>query len=326
MEENSQTTTSRTNDEIKEKDKEEPIENGESLKKDEEIIELFSKIDINSNDLLTLVNDLIHFSYELKSLNDICLFLTFDNFNVLKTLSTKENIKINLIVSKIYMNIINNESLYSKYLLLLEKNEDKTNLIIQFIEECINLIEKLSGFVFDPELFNFKMKTLSLIKCIFLNCKTTIKNDIYNRKLEDLLNTLPAKFFSETFNELNQDKELYEIGKSQEQDKISNFEDKFAQINSYYEQFEAFRKFVQLNSGVVKYDCVAGSENPEIEQEQNNVAFDPNKIDFYQQYGLLLLKFCKYHQYIFLNKKMKMKTKIKRKTKTKMKISELCFY
>ena len=147
MEENSQATTSRTTDEIKDKDKEEPVENGESLKQDEEIIKLLSNIDINSNDLLTLVNDLIHFCYELKSLKDICLFLTFDNFNILKTLGTKENIKINLILSKIYMNIISNESLYSNYLLLLEKNEDKTNLIIQFIEECIALIEKLSGFV-----------------------------------------------------------------------------------------------------------------------------------------------------------------------------------
>ena len=302
MEENTQSTTCRTKEEIIEKDKEEPIEKEEDIKKDEEIIKLFNSIDINSNDLLTLVNDLIHFNSELNSLNDICTFLTFNNLNILKNLSSKENIKINLILSKIYMNIINHETLYSKYLLLLE-NEDKTNLIIQLIEECIALIEKLGGFVFDPELFNFKNKTLSLIKCIFLNCKKAIKNDLYSRKLEDLLSSLPAKFFSETFNELNQDKELFEVGKSQEQDKISNFEDKFAQINSYYEQFQAFKKFVELNSGVVKYDSVAGEENPEVEIEKNDAVFDPNKIDFYQHYGLLLLKFCKYHQYIFLNKK-----------------------
>ena len=61
--------------------------------------------------------------------------------NILKNLSSKENIRINLILSKIYMNIFNNESLYSKYLL------------------------------FDSELFKFKAKTLKLITCIYLNCK-----------------------------------------------------------------------------------------------------------------------------------------------------------
>ena len=302
MEENAQSTTSRTNEEQNEENKNEKIEKDEETKKDEEIITLFNKIDKNSKDPLTLVNDLLNFNYELKSLKDITLFLTFDNLKILKDLSSKENIKINLILSKIYMNIINNESLYSKYLVLLE-NEDKSNLIIQFIEDCISLIEKLNGFVFDPELFKFKNKTLSLIKCIYLNCKSIIKNSIYIKKLEDLLSELPAKFFSETFNELNQDKELFKVGKSQDQDKISNFEDKFAQINNYYEQFETFKKFVELNFEATKYDSVAGAENPQIDDEQNNAVFDPNKIDFYQQYGLLLLKFCKYHQYIFLNKK-----------------------
>ena len=272
-------------------------------KKDEEILELFNKINFNSEDLLALVNDLMHFEYELKSLKNINFFLTFQNFNTLKNLVTKENIKINLILSRIYMNIINNDSLYLKYLISL--NEDKINLIIQFIDECISLIEKLEGFVFDPELFKFKTKTLSLIKCIYLNCKNSITNNIYNRKLQDLLDNLPAKFFSETFNELNKDKELFEVRKSQDQDKINNFEDKFAQINNYYEQFETFKKFVECNSGVVIYDSVAGDDNPKLEGEDNKEKLNPEKIDFYQQYGLLLLKFCKYHQYIFLNKENK---------------------
>ena len=33
-------------------------------------------------------------------------------------------------------------------------------------------------------------------------------------------------------------------------------------------------------------------------------------IDFYNKYGLLILKFCKYHQYIFLNKDEKNNEKI----------------
>ena len=302
MEENGKTlsTTARSIETTKEKDIN-PENNKESLK-DEEIVDLLKKLDIDSQDLLTLVNDLIYFSFELKALKNIDLILTFDNLNILKKLSSKENIKINLILSKIYMNIMNNESLYSSYLLTIE--EDKTNLLIQIIEECISLIQKLNGFVFDEELFKFKEKTLSFIKCFYYNCKSKISNEISTRKLQDLIDSFPTQYFSETYNELNKDKDLYEIVKSEDQEKINNFEEKFAQINNYYEQYDAFRRFVECNSGVVTYASVGGEENPETKEEKKS-EIDQNKIDFYNKYGLLILKFCKYHQYIFLNKENK---------------------
>ena len=302
MEENDKTlsTTARSIETTKEKDIN-PENNKESLK-DEEIVDLLKKLDIDSQDLLTLVNDLIYFSFELKALKNIDLILTFDNLNILKKLSSKENIKINLILSKIYMNIMNNESLYSSYLLTIE--EDKTNLLIQIIEECISLIQKLNGFVFDEELFKFKEKTLSFIKCFYYNCKSKISNEISTRKLQELIDSFPTQYFSETYNELNKDKDLYEIVKSEDQEKINNFEEKFAQINNYYEQYDAFRRFVECNSGVVTYASVGGEENPETKEEKKS-EIDQNKIDFYNKYGLLILKFCKYHQYIFLNKENK---------------------
>ena len=302
MEENDKTlsTTARSIETTKEKDIN--TENNKESLKDEEIVDLLKKLDIDSQDLLTLVNDLIYFSFELKALKNIDLILTFDNLNILKKLSSKENIKINLILSKIYMNIMNNESLYSSYLLTIE--EDKTNLLIQIIEECISLIQKLNGFVFDEELFKFKEKTLSFIKCFYYNCKSKISNEISTRKLQELIDSFPTQYFSETYNELNKDKDLYEIVKSEDQEKINNFEEKFAQINNYYEQYDAFRRFVECNSGVVTYASVGGEENPETKEEKKS-EIDQNKIDFYNKYGLLILKFCKYHQYIFLNKENK---------------------
>ena len=116
--------------------------------------------------------------------------------------------------------------------------------------------------------------------------------------MENLLDSFPTQFYSETFNELTKDKDLYEILKSEEIDKINNFEDKFAQINNYFEQFEAFKKFVESNAGIVNYATV-GETGEEKKEEMKGI--DPEKIDFYQQYGMLLLKFCKYHHYIFLN-------------------------
>ena len=294
--------TTRSTDPITENDleKEKP-KNNEEIKQmdDSEIIELLKNINIDSEDLLYLVNSLIQFSYELMSLKRIELILTNEMIDIFKSLSKKNNIKINLILSKIYMNIINNESLYTNY--LVEINVEKVNMIILLIEECMALIEKLNGFAFDPDLFKFKTKVLSLIKCIYFNRKKEINNETLNKKFEDLLYSVPTKFFSETYNELNNYKDDYDILKSFETYKINNFEDKFSQINNYYEQLDSFLTFVRFNSGVVTYEQVAGKDNEKIEEEKTEVD-SYTKVLFYEQYGTLILKFCKYHNYVFLNK------------------------
>ena len=292
--------TTRSTEPIKENDEEKPKDNKEKKKEDDsEIIELLKNINIDSEDLLNLVNSLIQFSYELMSLKKIELILTNEIIDILRRLSTKNNIKINLILSKIYMNIINNESLYTNY--LVEINIEKVNMIILLIEECMALIEKLNGFSFDADLFKFKTKVLSLIKCIYFNRKKEINNEALNKKFEDLLYSVPTKFFSETYNELNNDKQDYDILKSFETYKINNFEDKFSQINNYYEQLDSFLTFVRFNSGVVTYEQIAGKDNEKFEEEKIEVdAY--TKVLFYEQYGTLILKFCKYHNYVFLNK------------------------
>ena len=77
---------------------------------------LFPILNLNSEDLVTLVNNLSNFNHELKSLKDINFFINEKNIVILKKLSEKDNIKINLLLSKIYINFIPNESLYSNYL------------------------------------------------------------------------------------------------------------------------------------------------------------------------------------------------------------------
>jgi len=301
MEEKTTETTSKTADSItvteavQDQKKESKI-----TPEDEKIINSFKNLNLTSEDLVTLVNNLSHFNHDLKSLKDITFFINEENLQILKKLSEKDNIKINLLLSKLYINLISNESLYSIY--LLEVSEPKLNLIMQIIDDCIMLIQKLSGFVFDPEMFKFKEKVLSLIKCIYWNCKNKITNITITQKLESLLDSFPAQFYSETYNELNKDKDMYDILKSQDQEKINNFEDKFAQINNYFEQFEAFKKFVDSNAGITNYGTIGEAG----EEKKTDVQYiDPEKIDFYQQYGMLLLKFCKYHHYIFLNSENK---------------------
>ena len=301
MEEKTTETTSKTADSItvtetvQDQKKESKI-----TPEDEKIINSFKNLNLTSEDLVTLVNNLSHFNHDLKSLKDITFFINEENLQILKKLSEKDNIKINLLLSKLYINLISNESLYSIY--LVEVSEPKLNLIMQIIDDCIILIQKLSGFVFDPEMLKKKKKVLSLIKCIYWNCKNKITNITITQKLESLLDSFPAQFYSETYNELNKDKDMYDILKSQDQEKINNFEDKFAQINNYFEQFEAFKKFVDSNAGITNYGTIGEAG----EEKKTDVQYiDPEKIDFYQQYGMLLLKFCKYHHYIFLNSENK---------------------
>ena len=298
MEDKNTEETKKTADSIVVTDlsKEEKKEQPKITPEDEKIINTFKNINPSAEDLISLVNNLSHFNHELKSLKDVSFFITEENIGILKKLNEKDNIKINLLLSKLYINLISNESLYSNFLVEIE--EQNLNLIMQVIDECIILIQKLSGFVFDPEMFKFKEKTLSLIKCIYWNCKKKITNITISQKLEGLIDSFPTQFYSETYNELNKEKDLYDILKSQDQEKINNFEDKFAQINNYFEQFEAFKKFVESNAGIVNYATIGEAG----EKKKTDVALiDPEKMDFYQQYGMLLLKFCKYHHYIFLN-------------------------
>ena len=301
MEEKTTETTSKTADSITVTETVQDQKNESKITpEDEKIINSFKNLNLTSEDLVTLVNNLSHFNHDLKSLKDITFFINEENLQILKKLSEKDNIKINLLLSKLYINLISNESLYSIY--LVEVSEPKLNLIMQIIDDCIILIQKLSGFVFDPEMFKFKEKVLSLIKCIYWNCKNKITNITITQKLEGLLDSFPAQFYSETYNELNKDKDMYDILKSQDQEKINNFEDKFAQINNYFEQFEAFKKFVDSNAGITNYGTIGEAG----EEKKTDVQYiDPEKIDFYQQYGMLLLKFCKYHHYIFLNSENK---------------------
>ena len=301
-------TTNRSKDAMNENSQK--ITDQENLE-DFKIIQELKNISIDSDDLSSLIKALENFECKLKSLNNVDNIFINEVFAIFDRLINKDNIKINLILSRIYIDIISNDSLYKNYLMFEKDDNNKIDCLIILISDCSSIIEKLEGFVFDPELFKLKNKTMDLLKCIYFNCKNKISNDEKLRILEDLIDTLPPKFYSNAFIELNKNKYLYDISKSQTLDKIASFDDKFMQVNNYFEQFEVFKKFVENNSGSIKCTSI-NDENigkNEVEDNKENVA-DPEKVYFYQNYGLLLLKFCKYHNYIFLNREEQKEDKI----------------
>ena len=273
--------------------------NQQDTSKDLEFISHLMNIDLESNDILSIINSLNIFEFSLKTLKNISCVLKSDILLVFQKLAEKDNIPINLALKRIYTDILSNESLYKSYLLF-ENNYydilDKVSFLLYFIDECTSLIEKLNGFVFDPELFKFKNKLLELIKCIYYNCYNKIKNEDKVNKLKELLDTLPSNFYSNSYLELNKNNDLYEVSNSQTNYKITAFEEKFLDLNNYFEQFEVFKKFVEINSNIIDNKNINNNEKINIINNNDNS-------EFYYNYALLLLKFCKYHSYIFLNKK-----------------------
>lgn len=253
----------------------------------------------NSNDFIDILKN---FEDYLKTLKDIYIILTKENLDFLKKLSLKENIKINLLLCKIYLNIISNETLYNTYLISIAENDtEKIELLFYLIENCVSIVEKLNAFTFSLDLYKFKNKIISLIKCICCNCKSKIKDEEKLKKITELIETLPTKFFSNSFIELNKSKDFYEVCKTQEIGKINEFEEKFSEINNYFEQFDSFKRFVEYNSGLI--DCSSvDKESIGKKNENEETKLDSDKIEFYNQYGSLILKFCKYHNYMFLDK------------------------
>ena len=259
------------------------------------------------NDLLSFINNLNLFERQVKTINDVSLFLTKENAEALKSLLSKENIKINIALGKIYMDIISNDSLYNKYLISVDENDNtKISLLLEHIEICISLIEKLDTFVFSSNLFIFKNKILDVIKCIYYNCKSKIKEQEILVKLLDYIYSLPSKFFSESYLELNKI-DLHELYNSKNIEKIIEFEENFSKMNNFFEQYEIFKKFVKCNSGA-NYTSIESElgknekESEEKKENKENKEENEEIYNFYEQYGSLILKFCRYHKYMFLIK------------------------
>ena len=279
-----------------------------SVSKDLEILLDLQKIRIGYDNIITILNNLNLFEYKLKSLEDISIILTTDVLLILQKLAELNNIQINLVLYRIYLNIITKKSLYNNYLGLVNNYIellDKISFLLYLIDECVLLIERLDGFVYDPNLFIFKKKTLQLVKFLDSNSKNKIQDEDKLEKLSELMNGLPSKFFSKSYNELNQNKDLLNVFKSLSIEKIATFEDKYLDTSNYFEQYDIFKEFVEFNCDINynnSENSFLSSESKNISLNINNNIYNEKNVDFVFNYGLLILKFCKYHYYIFLNK------------------------
>ena len=136
-----------------------------TVSKNYEIILDLQKIRIGYDNIITILNNLNLFEYKLKSLEDVNTILTTDVLLILQKLAELNNIQINLVLYRIYLNLITKQSLYNKYLSLSNNYIevlDKISLLLYLIDECVLLIERLDGFVYDPNFYIFKKKIYNL--------------------------------------------------------------------------------------------------------------------------------------------------------------------
>ena len=138
-----------------------------TVSKNYEIFLDLQKIRIGYDNIITILNNLNLFEYKLKSLEDVNTILTTDVLLILQKLAELNNIQINLVLYRIYLNLITKQSLYNKYLSLSNNYIevlDKISLLLYLIDECVLLIERLDGFVYDPNFYIFKKKNFTTYK------------------------------------------------------------------------------------------------------------------------------------------------------------------
>ena len=238
------------------------------------------RIKPESDNIITIINNLNTFYFKLKTLQNVEIILITDVLYILQRLAESDNIKINLSLYKIYLKILSKQSLYHNYLALNNNYKnilDKISFLLYLIDECILLIENLRGLVYDKDLFMLKNRTIELIQYIYFNFGNKITEEYKLNKLKNFITDLPSHFFSAPYLELNKNKDLLTIFNTLDLNKVTNF-----------------------NSGDI--EPTNNKVNKENENKEINIINNEPNSTFVLNYGLLLLKFCKYHHYIFLNK------------------------
>ena len=250
------------------------------------------KIFVDTENPNSTINTLIKFIKKFNNLKDIVKIFSNKNLNFFASLIENNDAKINLLLNKIYIIILSKDYLFKTFIPQIKENDvPKINIILALVTNISLLIKNLNKFNFSSELFELKKKSLGLLNCLYNNCKYKLKeNEEKINEIIRLMNDLPKLYYSKVFNEFSQAPELFEILISRDIHVLNAFESKICQINNYFEQFEIFKKFVDKNSY--------------IELPSNNFTSEVDKnylINFYEKYGAVLIKFCVYHNFIFLD-------------------------
>ena len=260
-----------------------------------DIVELL-KNSQNEKDVLKLTQNLEKIISNLSQLKNANTLITENNMGILKKINEVDDIKINVLICKLYVKILSNDSFFNDLVSSISDSDiSQIPLLFNLVNECTSVLEKVDKFILFEYSFILKNIILDLLKYIYVNHRKKLEKDKEkNDKLQQLMTDLPLKFFDQNYLDLNRSKELFNLAYSKSEENVDNLEQKFFAINEYYQQRQIFERFCQFNSKNSNFSAVGSSENEETDQ---NKTVDEN---FYTRYGVFLLKLCQYHNYIFL--------------------------
>jgi hypothetical protein len=212
----------------KDKDRDESKENNEleeSYENREDIEECISHLQAYYDSLKTV---------ELDSI------ITKNNIKYLQNINPKDNVQIDLILTKIYNKIFESEEFYTNYFSDEDENETKMPLVLDLIEEPIKVIDSFSDYFISLEHFKLKENILKLIKFIYINLKEQI-TDEEEAHLSQLINELPNVFFSQNYLDLIKYKNIIYKNNNELLKNIEDIDNLFFELGSYYEQLSSIK-------------------------------------------------------------------------------------
>ena len=273
------------------------------------------------------------------NLNTINLdnLITKKNIKFFQDINPKENIQIDLLLSKIYGKILSSEDFYKDYFSDEDENEKKMPLIFSFIEEAIKIIDNFADNFISLENFKLKENLLKLIKFIYINLKDSV-TDEEEENLSKLIEELPPNFYSENYLELIKLKNIIYQNNNELMKNIEKIDNLFFELGSYYEQLNCIKLLlndietddsekqnnftsVTLKDIKKKNKKVKKTKIEDDEEDETTLSSSKkkNKIEYTDEeiilYGQFLLKICIYQKFHLKNKKIEKQSKRSRKSK-----------
>ena len=166
--------------------------------------------------------------------------VTRQNIKIFQNIKKKENIQIDLLLTKIYSKIFSSEDFYDNFFDDVNKNQKKISLVLNLIEEAISVIDDFSDDFISFEFFKLKENLLKLIKFIYINFKEEF-TDEEEEHLNQLINELPMNFYSENYLELIKYKNVIYKNNNELLKNIEDIYNLFFGLNSYYEQLNCIQ-------------------------------------------------------------------------------------
>ena len=122
------------------------------------------KIYVDIDNISSIINNLSEFESNLRKSKGINSVLATENLLFFNSLIPKENIKINLLLSKIFGYVLSKDYLYKTYIPLINENNIlKFDILLELIFNCSLVIEKLNNFIFSSEIYELKKNSLALL-------------------------------------------------------------------------------------------------------------------------------------------------------------------